>query len=311
VAGPDADGRCADLSEAAGESLAATAVTARSWLLVEVPGAWPRDVSEPGALPPAAEAAVGAWLAETPRSRLQFVRRPGQTGGARSGATRLAYVVRSEEGAGEVRRFELDDLDALSTADLADGGDPIDTSLVLVCAHGSRDRCCSLRGTAVFGALAGRLGAEELWISSHLGGHRFAANVVVLPAGLQFGRVTPDEAPFVVARALSGRIELERYRGRTSYEAVAQAGERAVRATEGLDGVDDLALVAQENARARFRALDGREWETEASETESPPVPASCGDDPAPQRAFVARIVASSGRTGPAPTSGAAGTRGR
>jgi hypothetical protein len=103
--------------------------------------------------------------------------------------------------------------------------------------------------------------------------------------------VTPDEAPFVVARALGGRIELERYRGRTSYEAAAQAGERAVRATEGLDGVDDLALVAQENGRARFRAWDGREWETEASETESPPVPASCGDDPAPQRAFAARIV--------------------
>jgi hypothetical protein len=280
------DGRCADLSEAAGESLAATAVTARSWLLVEVPGAWPRDVSGPGALPPAAEAAVGAWLAETPRSRLQFVRRPG-----RNGKTRLVYVVRSEEEAGEVRRFELDELEALSAADLADGGDPVDASLVLVCAHGSRDRCCSLRGTAVFGALAGRLGEEELWLSSHLGGHRFAANVVVLPAGLQFGRVTPDEAPFVVARALGGRIELERYRGRTSYEAAAQAGERAVRATEGLDGVDDLALVAQENGRARFRAWDGREWETEASETESPPVPASCGDDPAPQRAFAARIV--------------------
>jgi hypothetical protein len=166
---------------------------------------------------------------------------------------------------------------------------------VLVCAHGSRDRCCSLRGTAVFGTLADRLGEEELWISSHLGGHRFAANVVVLPSGLQFGRVTPDEAPYVVARALGGRIELERYRGRTSYEAAAQAGERAVRATEGLDGVDDLALVAQENGRARFRAWDGREWETEASETESPPVPASCGDDPAPQRAFAARIVEPSG----------------
>jgi hypothetical protein len=290
VAGPEAGGRCADLSEAAGECLAATAVTARAWLLVEVRGAWPRDVSDSGALPPAAEAAIGAWLAETPKSRLQFLRRPGRTR-----RTRLAYVVRSEEGVKDVRRFELDDLEALSAVDLAGGGEPVDTSLVLVCAHGSRDRCCSLRGTAVFGALAGRLGEEELWISSHLGGHRFAANVVVLPAALQFGRVTPEEAPYVVARALGGRIELDRYRGRTSYDARAQAGERVVRSTAGLDGLDDLTLVAQENHRTRFRAWDGREWETAASETESPPVPASCGDDPAPQRAFAARVVGSSG----------------
>jgi hypothetical protein len=290
VAGRDRVGRCADLSEAAGESLAATAVSARAWLLVEMPGAWPRDVSSPGALPPTAEAAVGEWLAETPRSRLQFVRRPG-----RSGPARLAYVVRSEEGERDVRRFEIDDLEALSAAELARGGEPVDTSLVLVCAHGSRDRCCSLRGTAVFGALARRLGEEELWISSHLGGHRFAANVVVLPSGLQFGRLTREEAPYVVARALGGRIELERYRGRTVYEAAAQAGERVVRAAAGLDGVDDLALVAQENGRTRFRAWDGREWEAEASEAESPPVPASCGDEPAPQRTFAARVVETSG----------------
>ncbi len=287
MARPETGGRCADLSEAAGESLGATAVTARAWLLVEVPGAWPRDVSAPGTLSPAAEEAVEAWLAATPGSRLQFVRRPGRVEGKR-----LAYVVTSEEALAQVHRFELDGLDSLGAA-LAEGGEPVDGSLVLVCAHGSRDQCCSLRGTAVFGALAGRLGEEEVWISSHLGGHRFAANVVVLPAGLQFGRVTTAEAPYVVARALGGRIELERYRGRTAYDAAAQAAERAVRVAAGLDSVGDLALLAQENGRVRFATWDGREWEAEASEAESPPVPASCGDEPAPQRATVARIVES------------------
>ena len=189
-----------------------------------------------------------------------------------------------------MHRFELDDLDSLGAA-LADGGEPVDGSLVLVCAHGSRDQCCSLRGTAVFGALAERLGEEEVWISSHLGGHRFAANVVVLPAGLQFGRLTPAEAPYVVARALGGRIELDRYRGRTAYDAAAQAAESAVRDAAGLDGVGDLELLAQENGRVRFATWDGHEWEAQASEAESPAVPASCGDDPAPQRATVARIV--------------------
>lgn len=280
------EGRCAELSEAAGEPLGATAVTARSWLLLEVPGSWPRDVSAPGALPPGAEGAVSAWLEETPGARLQFVRRPG-----RAGRRRLAFVVRAAEGLHDVRRFELDDLDGLASADLADGGELLDGSLVLVCGHGSRDQCCSLRGTAVFGALARRLGEEELWVSSHLGGHRFAANVLVLPAGLQFGRVTPDQAPYVVARALAGRIELDRYRGRTSYDAAAQAAERAVRAAADIDRVGDLELVAQENGRVRFRAWDGREWAAVADEVQGPPVPASCGDEPAPQRSFIARVI--------------------
>ena len=107
--------------------------------------------------------------------------------------------------------------------------------LVLVCGHGTRDACCALRGTAVYAALAPITSAtDELWISSHQGGHRFAANVLVLPAGIQLGRVTPESAPHVVARALAGRIELEHYRGRIAYSgARAGGGARGPREAEG------------------------------------------------------------------------------
>lgn len=280
--------RCAEASEAAGESLGATAVSARAWLLVEVAGSWPRDVSSAGTLPAGAQQAIETWLGETPGSRLQFLRRPGRTG-----RRPLVFVARTEERLSQLRRFELDALDDLASVDLAEGGEQLDGSLVLVCGHGSRDRCCSLRGTAVFGALSGRLRDEELWISSHLGGHRFAANVAVLPAGLQFGRVTLDEAPYLVARALGGKIELGRYRGRTCYEPAVQAAERAIRAAAGLDGIDDLALTAQENGRIGFRTWDGGEWVAIADESRGPAVPASCGDEPAPQRSFAARVVQS------------------
>jgi hypothetical protein len=182
--------RCAELSAAAGESLVATAVTARSWLLVEVPGAWPRDVSDEGALPAAAQEKARAWLEETPGSRLHFLRRPGR--GAKRGT--VVFVARSEEERQELRRFELARLDELADVDLT-GGSRHEGALVLVCGHGSRDRCCALRGAAVYASLADRLGENELWISSHQGGHRFAANVLVLPAGLQFGRVERGAAP--------------------------------------------------------------------------------------------------------------------
>ena len=293
MAEPEAGGRCADLSEAAGESLAATAVTARAWLLVEVPGAWPRDVSDSGALRPRPTRRSARGSRRRRSSRLQFLRRPGRD---RSDAGwRTSSAPRKESS--DVRRFELDDARRARRRSTSRAeASRVDASLVLVCGHGSRDRCCSLRGTAVFGALAGRLGEEELWISSHLGGHRFAANVVVLPAGLQFGRVDAEEAPYVVARALGGRIELERYRGRTSLRRARTGGRaRGAASRRSRRRRRPRARRAGERPRRASGRGTGASGRPTASETESPPVPASCGDDPAPQRAFAARIVESSG----------------
>lgn len=278
--------RCADLSRSAGESLFGTATTATSWLLVEVPGTWPRDVSAGDALPPRARSAVDAWLEGTPGSRLLFVRRPG-----RAGAPSVAFVVRADERSSEVRRLELASPEELASVELASAGDLVEDPLVLVCGHGVRDACCALRGGAVFSALAPTLPEASLWISSHQGGHRFAANVLVLPAGLQFGRVEPEEAPGVVSRALAGAIELDRYRGRTCFAPAAQAAERAVREAAVLDRVDDLRLVGIEGDVVRFVTRGGTEHTAIVETREGPTVPASCGAVAEPQPLLSARLA--------------------
>jgi hypothetical protein len=279
-------GRCADLSRTAEEPLAATATTAERWLLLEVRGGWARDVGDAGALPPAAQSAVAGWLAASPRSRLQFIRRPG-----RDGEPLLAFVVRSEEGAAEVRRVELDEHAQLADVDLDSCGGAVDGSLLLVCGHGSRDRCCALYGTPVFTTLAERLSEEELWISSHQGGHRFAPNLLVLPVGLQFGRVPADDAALLAARALAGRIDLDRYRGRTCYVGRVQAAEIAVRRAAGLEGVAEVRLEAVADSTVTLRTWDGGEWAVVVDELDGPSVPASCGAEPEPQRHFRAASV--------------------
>lgn len=279
--------RCSDLSERAGEQLGATATTAEQWLLVEVPGSWPRDVSEGGAgLSEAVRKALGDWVERTSGSRLLFIRRPGRG----EDQTRLAFVVHAGEEVTETRRIELAKPDELAELDLSRAGDRTEAPLVLVCGHGTRDACCALRGTAVYASLEPRLGREELWLSSHQGGHRFAANVVVLPGAVHFGRVTPDEARLVVARALAGRITLDRYRGRTAYSQPAQAAERAVREANRLDGIADLLLVDEDGDTVRLRSFDGREHVADVEEVVGPVVPASCGAEAASQRAFSARL---------------------
>lgn len=278
--------RCADASAAAGESLAGTAVNVENWLLVELRGTWPRDVADFLADGAPGTAAIRAWLEATPSSRLLLVRRPGV-----AAARRLVFVVRASEREARVRRIELDDLGDLDGIDLERAGDEIDASLVLVCGHGTRDACCALRGNAVQAALAPHVATDELWISSHQAGHRFAANVLVLPHGIQLGRVAPDDAPDVVDAARRGGISLAHYRGRTSHAPRVQAADFAVRAETGLDHVDDLVLVSDDGATVQLVSADGRAFAVTVDEIAGPVVPASCGAAPGPQTTFSARLA--------------------
>jgi hypothetical protein len=239
------------------------------------------------------------WLDAEPRSRLQFIRRPG-----RASKRLLAFSVRSGETAPrEVRRMELESHADLAAIDADTAGDVVESSLLLVCGHGTRDACCAARGAPVYAELAGRLGEEEVWISSHQGGHRFAANLLVLPVGLQFGRLGPGEAPLVAARALADRIELGYYRGRTCYDARVQAAERAVREVAGLEGVTEITLESVDDRAVTFRVWDGTRYEAVVEETNGPAVPASCGAEPEPQLHYIAASVTQ--------LSGAADTRDR
>ena len=277
--------RCAELSELAGESLEATSSTTQSWLLVEVPDTWSRDVADGNGLPEAALRAVREWLDRTPSSRLLFIRRPGRGREERT----LAFVVHAGASRRQVHRFELAQLDDLALDE--SGAHETGSQLVLVCGHGTRDACCALRGTAVYGALASSLAPEQLWISSHQGGHRFAANVLVLPAAVQLGRISAADAPAVVARALAGRIELDHFRGRATYRPEVQAADIAVRRAFGLAGLDDLHFVGTDGGTVRFRDARGREHVAIVEQRSGPVVPASCGAEPEPQVAFSARVL--------------------
>jgi hypothetical protein len=112
----------------------------------------------------------------------------------------------------------------------------------LVCTNGARDPCCAIRGPAVAQTLE-RVRPGQVYECSHLGGHRFAANVLVLPDGLCFGRLDARAAPALADELDAGRLPLEHLRGRTAFEPKQQAAEILVRRELGLDGLADLTLV--------------------------------------------------------------------
>ena len=77
--------------------------------------------------------------------------------------------------------------------------------MLLVCTHARHDQCCAVRGRPVAQALA-RAFPDETWESSHLGGDRFAATMILLPHGLYYGRVPTADAAAIVERYLQGEI---------------------------------------------------------------------------------------------------------
>lgn len=247
---PRADARCAMISLDHDEQLAGTAPQARAWLLVEHHGPWGRKGFPDSGLPDDLVADVTART-DALGIRIQLVRRHDRDG--RATAPDTAYLVRSVSGSSWARRF-----DVASPADLAGLpleavmgptppalGDAVTAAIHLVCTHGRRDACCAQLGRATASAFAGAATeTDEVWETTHTGGHRFAANVVVLPTGHVYGRVDPEQAEAVVAAHAEHQVLPALLRGRSCDDTWGQVADVAVRQHLGLTGVEDVRVVA-------------------------------------------------------------------
>jgi hypothetical protein len=244
---------CADISAETAEPLTATASRIDRWILIEYRGLWSRDVLGGSLFSERVKAALREQLDALPRSRLLLVRRPERR--ARDG--RMVYVARSTEGAAALFGLEIDETEDLAELDLAALTQPVDHPLLVVCTHGKRDRCCARYGRPLYDRI--REAAEERWVwqSTHVGGDRFAGNLVALPHGLYFGRVGATDAWPLLDEYGGGRIYLDCYRGRSCYPFPVQAAEHAVRNATGATGIDELRLSSSQRSgpdswRVRF-----------------------------------------------------------
>jgi hypothetical protein len=264
---------CANVSSASSEPLAATASRVDHWILVEYRGLWDRDVLGGSLLSEELKRHLREQLRRLGRARLLFVKQPERR------AARRRRLFFGSSVPGRERFFELeldrhDDLIALDFAAALSGGEtpgvPVQHPLFVVCTHGKRDRCCAKYGRPLYDAMRREAEADWVWQSTHVGGDRFAGNVVCLPEGLYFGRVGVEDVRPLLARYADGRLHLERYRGRAAYGFPVQAAEEAVRVEAGLDGIDDLQLIASaredDGWRVRFGAPDDVVYEADVVE---------------------------------------------
>lgn len=259
------DPRCALASLRRDESAVGTASTVRAFLVVQQEGSWGTDALVDSALP----VPVAAWLRGAARDhgvRPLLVRRHRRADPA--GISVFAAWADPHDPWLESAR--LDDVTAITDLDPAAlargqsvGLDRHVDPILLTCTHGSHDPCCAVEGRPVAHALADSH-PDLAWECSHVGGDRFAGNLLVLPDGLYYGRVDADTAAPIAARHLSGRLDLAHLRGRSGYSFAAQAAEHHLRTHLDLDGLHDLTLVGQRRhddvVTVRFEVAE-RAWD--------------------------------------------------
>jgi hypothetical protein len=260
--------RCSDRSRGLGEAIRGTASPVRSWLLLEQPGAWPDDALGSRHLP-ARFATALARQANAAGVRVVLIRRPGRPTRVAGDAVvcYLAHARRVDPWLVRVELGELDDVLDLDLAALAGGWSPDDGKpagpIFCVCTHGSHDPCCAMRGRPVAAAMYEEF-PEQTWEISHIGGDRFAANVVCFPHGVYLGRVEPEDAVAVARSYANGQLPLANLRGRCCDVPVVQAADCFLRDAYGLTGIDDVRALTRRRTGAietvRF-ALHGQPGE--------------------------------------------------
>ncbi|GAA3226923.1 sucrase ferredoxin [Actinocorallia longicatena] len=218
----------------------ATATTkARAWLLLEHPGPWAERIEQMG-LPIVAEATRAGV-------RPQLIRRPGRR---HSGLPLRVFVGYSGETPWLESRVITDpaELDSLDLAKVARGerpfwGELTDEAVLLVCTHAKRNVCCAKTGGPLARHLAKRYG-DKVWETSHVGGDRFAANLVCFPHGLYYGALEARSAETAVEAYLRGEVVLEHLRGRAGLPESGQAAEHFVRQHTGMLDVNAVRVTS-------------------------------------------------------------------
>ncbi|MFC5723654.1 sucrase ferredoxin [Streptomyces gamaensis] len=296
---------CATASRRLSEPLAGTAAAAPTWLLVEQPGPWGAKALTESHLDPGVGRALEA-AAEGTGVRVALIRRPGRHADCHRPAAHRVFAAHTAPGRSWVRTALVDpaDLAGLDFAALGAGehgglwepyeGDP----LVFVCTNGKRDRCCALLGRPLAAELAAS-GAVGAWEVTHIGGHRFAPTLFVLPYGYAYGRVTAHGVKDVLEAVRDGRIVTAGCRGRSAWERPGQAAELAVRELTGEEGADaldvpDAEAVGDGRWSVTVTHTDGRAWRVAVAQgATSPPRPESCGRAPvSPARMDVVSVSA-------------------
>jgi hypothetical protein len=242
---------CSAFSTASNEDAAGSAFSWKRCLIVEVPDPWTSDVAQSRNFPPGVSEVLAAAEGTDTEVKLQCVLPDDEY--SREGHTRVLLFSRPQ---GMFARFDKDEylvptdrvsalVEGLTTGPeklaefAADRQDTGRTRDILVCTHGSHDTCCGTFGYRLYEALrnrgeSGPGGDMRVFRVNHLGGHRFAPNVVDMPEGRNWVRLGIDQIDDVLSRKRPPADLKQFHRGWTGLDTPQeQSAEQEILVREG------------------------------------------------------------------------------
>jgi hypothetical protein len=250
---------CAQASLAAGEMCFGTAVNADIWILVEVPEPWGKNAVKESSMPQAVKDHLASLTRTSKRIRTQLIKQE-----PRANWPRQVFVAFTRQHGSCMLGIHIDSYDELLRLDAAELLDrhvsldhaPVDEPIHLVCTHGVHDKCCAKFGFATYKFMHG-IAPQSVWQTSHVGGDRFASNVISFPTGVYYGHVDDASAKAIIDAEGRSEIYLERYRGRTCFGTHGQVAEYFVRRESGIRSVETLnrEWVKPNEERAQWTGL--------------------------------------------------------
>ncbi|WP_216654755.1 sucrase ferredoxin [Pseudogemmobacter hezensis] len=130
---------------------------------------------------------------------------------------------------------------------------------IMCCTDGKMDPCCARYGFATWKALRAAADPARFRVlqSTHIGGCRFAASLLVLPERARYGRLEPAQVPDFLAALALGQPYLPAWRGDARLDPAAQVADHAARAyaaTRGETLATPPEAVFTDDAGAVFHA---------------------------------------------------------
>lgn len=264
--------RCSVAAEARADDLAGTATHLAAFLLVEHHGPWGVSAPRGSRMP----AEVRRHLLLHKSVRVLLARRHLRAHRGRSYRVFLAVprtgllLTSTVEDHRDLLALDLDGIAHGRLPDWPEAPGP----LYGVCTHGRHDACCAERGRPVAASLSS-VRPGETWEVSHIGGDRFAANMVVLPTGLYYGRLDSASVLAVAERHEGGRLDLDLLRGRTTVPMSVQYAEIALRRHLDEDRLSAVRLVGRDGATSVF-THEGRRYAVTVRRSLTAPARLAC-----------------------------------
>lgn len=238
---------CSDYSRQIGEDIIGSATNYQTYVLVECPPPW------------VSEAFNSKWVPENLRFLVEEVKRAklpisflliaNDSSHKVNHTTLLIY--QKQEGLSNGYRqqeFKLENIEQVATVvrKCLWGTSPdyeVETSTtrnILVCTHGSHDKCCARYGNPFyFHAMDTisnlHLDNVRIWKSSHFGGHRFAPTAIDFPEGRYYGALEQDAFSSILTRTGDIQCLNKVYRGWGILPTALQILERELMLSHGWD----------------------------------------------------------------------------